>query len=102
MNIISIIFSLLMLFNIHTAVIVDADAAINMIETRTAEELVIVREVGTVVNAESGEGNADGYYISYADVDFEIEDGDTITSYFVYNPFSNYEDDIIFRYDFLN
>ena len=41
-----------------------------------------------------------GYYISYASVD-DAEIGDTIITYCVYNPFSNYDDDVIERWDFI-
>ena len=41
-----------------------------------------------------------GYYISYASVD-DAEIGDTIITYCVYNPYSNYDDDVIERWDFI-
>lgn len=41
-----------------------------------------------------------GYYISYASVE-DVEIGDTIITYCVYNPFSNYDDDVIERWDFI-
>ena len=41
-----------------------------------------------------------GYYISYASVE-DAEIGDTIITYSVYNPFSNYDDDVIERWDFI-
>lgn len=41
-----------------------------------------------------------GYYISYASV-ADAEIGDTIITYCVYNPFSNYDDDVIERWDFI-
>lgn len=41
-----------------------------------------------------------GYYISYASVE-DAEIGDTIITYCVYNPFSNYDDDVIERWDFI-
>lgn len=51
---------------------------------------------GTVLNPpEDG-----GYYISYASVK-DAEIGDTIITYCVYNPFSNYDDDVIERWDFI-
>ena len=51
---------------------------------------------GTVLNPpEDG-----GYYISYASVD-DAEIGDTIITYCVYNPYSNYDDDVIERWDFI-
>ena len=41
-----------------------------------------------------------GYYISYASVK-GARKGDTIITYCVYNPFSNYDDDVIERWDFI-
>ena len=51
---------------------------------------------GTVLNPpEDG-----GYYISYASVD-DAEIGDTIITYCVYNPYTNWDDDVIERWDFI-
>lgn len=51
---------------------------------------------GTVLNPpEDG-----GYYISYASVK-GARKGDIIVTYCVYNPFSNYDDDVIERWDFI-
>lgn len=51
---------------------------------------------GTVLNPpEDG-----GYYISYASVE-DAEIGDVIVTYCVYNPYSNYDDDVIERWDFI-
>ena len=41
-----------------------------------------------------------GYYISYASV-ADAEIGDAIITYCVYNPYSNYDDDVIERWDFI-
>ena len=41
-----------------------------------------------------------GYYISYASVT-DAEIGDTIITYCVYNPYTNYDDDVIERWDFI-
>ena len=41
-----------------------------------------------------------GYYISYASVK-GARKGDIIVTYCVYNPFSNYDDDVIERWDFI-
>ena len=41
-----------------------------------------------------------GYYISYASVK-GARKGDLIITYCVYNPYSNYDDDIIERWDFI-
>lgn len=41
-----------------------------------------------------------GYYISYASVK-GARKGDIIITYCVYNPYSNYDDDVIERWDFI-
>ena len=41
-----------------------------------------------------------GYYISYASVK-GARKGDLIITYCVYNPFSNYDDDVMERWDFI-
>ena len=41
-----------------------------------------------------------GYYISYASV-ADAEIGDTIITYCVYNPYTNWDDDVIERWDFI-
>lgn len=41
-----------------------------------------------------------GYYISYRSVK-NARKGDAIITYCVYNPFSNYDDDVIERWDFI-
>ena len=41
-----------------------------------------------------------GYYISYRSVK-NARKGDLVITYCVYNPFSNYDDDVIERWDFI-
>ena len=41
-----------------------------------------------------------GYYISYASV-ADAEIGDIIVTYCVYNPYTNWDDDVIERWDFI-
>lgn len=40
-------------------------------------------------------------YISYRSVDFEIHNGTIVLTYFIYNPGTDYADDIMCRYDSL-
>ena len=66
-------------------------------------KLIIERVIGVVEDAETGAGsvlNGDKnfYYISYDKVD-GIHNGDIICTYMIYEPYSNYEDDIIYRFD---
>lgn len=67
--------------------------------------MYIERIIGKVTdNAKNGKvlnpPENGGYYISYASVE-DARKGDTIITYCVYNPFSNYDDDVIERWDFI-
>lgn len=82
------------------------DLTEEMLTTRTEHRIMYIeRIIGKVTdNAKNGtvlnppvDG---GYYISYASVE-DAEIGDTIITYCVYNPFSNYDDDVIERWDFI-
>jgi len=66
-------------------------------------KLIIERAVGIVEDAETGAGHVIGYpefYISYARVE-GISNGNVICTYFIYNPETNYEDDILMRFDYI-
>jgi hypothetical protein len=71
------------------------------------DKVIIERVIGKVTDKRSGAGKiintADTYYnyISYSNVDFHIEDGTIILSYFIYNSESNGVDDISDRFDFV-
>ena len=62
-------------------------------------KLIIEECVGTVTDDEKNGSLEDGSYISYADVD--CAKGDTITTYLIYNPDTNYTDDVVDRFDFV-
>ena len=62
-------------------------------------KLIIEKCVGTVIDDEKNGSLEDGSYISYADVD--CAKGDTITTYLIYNPETNYTDDVIKRFDYV-
>ena len=68
-------------------------------------KLIIERVVGVVEDAETGAGRVlygdpEYYYISYASVK-GIRNGNIICTYFIYNPDTNYEDDILMRFDYI-
>lgn len=63
-------------------------------------KLIIEKCVGTVKDNEKNGNLEDGSYISYTDVDDCIK-GDTITTYLIYNPDTNYTDDVVERFDFV-
>lgn len=66
-------------------------------------KLIIEKCVGTVLDNEKNgaiqNANSDYNYISYADVD--CIKGDTIVTYLIYNPKTNYTDDVIERFDYV-
>ena len=62
-------------------------------------KLIIEKCIGTVTDDEKNGVLKDGSYISYADVD--CAKGDTITTYLIYNPETNYTDDVIERFDYV-
>ena len=66
-------------------------------------KLIIEKCVGTVIDDEKNgaiqNADSDYNYISYADVD--CAKGDTITTYLIYNPKTNYTDDVIERFDYV-
>lgn len=68
-------------------------------------KLIIERTVGTVTEAKDGSGrilygDPRYAYINYKQVD-GISNGDVICSYFIYNPDTNYEDDVLMRFDYI-
>lgn len=66
-------------------------------------KLIIEKCIGTVTDDEKNgaiqNADSDYNYISYADVD--CTKGDTVTTYLIYNPKTNYTDDVINRIDFV-
>lgn len=77
-----------------------------MLTTRTEHNVMYIERIigkvtdneknGTVLNPPVN----GGYYISYASVE-DARKGDLIITYCVYNPYSNYDDDVIERWDFI-
>ena len=67
-------------------------------------KLIIERIIGVVDNASTGAGHVIhedvDYYISYKGVD-GIQNGNIICSFFVYNPSTNYDDDVLMRFDYV-
>ena len=90
--------------NLDLIEIIDSpNLTMEMLESRNGK-LIIEKAVGVVTNAETGEGYIIGwpeFYISYASTPGEISNGDVICSYFIYNPDSNYCDDILLRFDYI-
>lgn len=81
-------------------VVNSADLTVNELENRNGN-IIIERVLGVVTDAENGDGcEFSGNYISYRSVP-EISNGDVICTYLVYNPDTNYIDDIVARYDYV-
>lgn len=85
-------------------IIDSSDLTMEMIRNRNGK-IIIERCIGVVLDAE-GNGKVlnyndpEHYYIGYRNVK-GAKPGDTILSYFIYNPENNIEDDIIYRYDYI-
>ena len=54
---------------------------------------------GKVVSKNGNGKDSLGYYISYKGID--CHKGDRIRTYLAYNPFTNYTDDVIERWDYV-
>ena len=82
------------------------DLTEEMLTTRTDHNVMYIeRIIGKVTdNEKNGKvlnpPDDGGYYISYASVK-GARKGDVIVTYCVYNPYSNYDDDVIERWDFI-
>ena len=62
-------------------------------------KLIIEKCVGTVTDDEKNGSLEDGSYISYENID--CTKGDTIVTYLIYNLNTNYTDDVIKRFDYI-
>lgn len=62
-------------------------------------KLIIEKCVGTVLDDEKNGSLEDGSYISYKSVD--CTKGDSVITYLIYNPDTNYTDDVIERFDYV-
>ena len=79
-----------------------------MLRNRTKSEKIIVERVIAMITNADREGdatvlntNGDYTYISYYDTDLDYTTGTIMVTYLMYNPKTDYEDDIIERYDFV-
>lgn len=76
----------------------DHEKLLDALETRNGK-IVIEVSSGTVLDDEGHGRDICGYYIKYDSSRFSA--GDQVQSVFVYNPDTNYIDDIVFRTDAL-
>ena len=82
-----------------------SELTFDMLEDRVDTNTVIVeRCIGIVTDVENRKGiilnTFSGYLISYRNTP-NIQKGNIVISYMVYNPNNNYTDDIMERYDFI-
>lgn len=63
-------------------------------------KLIIEKCVGKVTDDEKNGSLEDGSYISYTDVD-DCTKRDTVITYLIFNPDTNYVDDVIERFDYI-
>lgn len=82
------------------------DLTEEMLTTRAEHNIMYIERIYGIVTDNKKNGKVlnppvnGGYYISYASV-ADAEIGDVIVTYCVYNPYSNYDDDVIERWDFI-
>lgn len=81
-----------------------SELTLEMLQNRNGK-IIIEKCIGMVTSSE-GDGkvlnytNPDYYYINYSDVE-NIREGTIVLTYFIYNPDTNYEDDILERFDYI-
>ena len=63
---------------------------------RKNKKYVVVEKVVSISNGKGGGFDKDGYYIAY---NKKVKKGKKVVSYLVYNPKTNYEDDVVFVID---
>ena len=84
-------------------IIDSSDLTIEMLRNRNGK-IIIEKCIGVVTdnngNGKLMNGDPEYNYISYKGVE-NIDFGDVILTYFVYNPDNNVEDDILHRFDFI-
>lgn len=89
-----------------TKVINCNDLTEEMLTTRADHNIMYIERIYGIVTDNKKNGKVlnppvdGGYYISYASVK-GARKGDTIVTYCVYNQYSNYDDDVIERWDFI-
>lgn len=90
-------------------VIVREDYTYKQLVKRKEKAQILVEEIyGTCINGKRDGRTVDGYYISYKQErgiykgkDVPIRKGDKVKTVCIYSPYSDYEDDIIARFDFI-
>lgn len=79
----------------------------DMLTNRTNSKRLIVERIIGIVTSKEGDGrilntaDSDYDYISYKNVDLDYTTGTVMITYCLYNPDTNYEDDILERYDYV-
>lgn len=82
----------------------NSDLTLEMLQNRDGK--IIIEKCIGIVTSPDGDGmvlnyeDAEHYYINYSGVE-NIREGTVILSYFIYNPDTNYEDDILERFDYV-
>ena len=88
--------------NLGLAEIVDADKLTTEDLTARNGKLIIERVIG-VVEDSNGNGHAlndESYYINYRNLK-GAKTGNIVCSYLIYDPDTNFEDDVVARYDYI-
>lgn len=73
-----------------------------ILETRTSDVIIIERCIGVVIDDSTGEGKLiyDDPVYNYIYYPERFSNWDVVVTYNIYNPETQYTDDILFRFDF--
>lgn len=96
-----ILYSLLFIAH-KTEIVNSSNLSADDLQARNGK-IIIERVVGVVDDAETGAGHTidnGNYYICYDDVE-GISKGNKVCTYLVYNPGTNYVDDVVARFDYI-
>lgn len=84
-----------------------SELSLETLENRSGKT-IIERCISVVTNGKTGDGKLlnfeskyGGYYISYNCILDEVRDGTVVLSYMIYDPLTNFSDDIMERHDFV-
>lgn len=87
---------LTLLLSTNIQLYTDDSLTYETLRSRTPDVLIIEEIHGTVIDG-NGNGECYGSYINYSNMN--VNPGDEIITYCIYNPENNYEDDILYRID---
>ncbi len=83
-----------------------SELTMEILESRSKNHRIIIEKCIGEVTSPEGDGkvlnydNPDDYYINYSSIT-GVSTGDIILTYFIYNPDTDYFDDVLLRFDYI-